>query len=125
MKYANAGLLGLGLLLLGAVLGEVGLHTLGSQISRVGWPGAVAIITVYALGFGADVLSWQVVLRSAAMNTVWLRRLFLIRMVGEAYNNPYAVGVLGRRGRQNLAAETQPRRDLCGLVHIADAFENR
>lgn len=87
MTYVNVVLLALGILLLAAVLNQVDLHVLGAQISRVGGLGFSAIMVVYALGFSADVLSWQVVVRSVSTSGTWFRRLFLIRAIGEAYNN--------------------------------------
>lgn len=87
MKYANLVLFGLGVALLIAVLGEVDIASLVDQIKHVGIIGFFAITLVYAVGFAADVLSWQMVTRPAAANAVWFGRLFIIRALGEVYNN--------------------------------------
>lgn len=87
MKWLRFVYLAGGLALLGVVLRETDLHTLVRDLVRVGWFGIGVILLVYALSFVSDSAGWQLTIPSAPLNLAWLRRLVVVRMVGEALNN--------------------------------------
>lgn len=94
-KFANVIVLTAGLAVLFGVIGTVDLAELWSRISKMGLTGFLIIVLVYAVGFSADVASWQVVLRAARSDATWFRRLFAIRAIGEAYNVITPAGSMG------------------------------
>ena len=76
--------IGLGLLswiLAGADLAAVWLHT-----TSVGVVGISVVLGLYALEFLADVAVWQVTFKTIPFRPLWLKRLYVVRMVGEAFN---------------------------------------
>lgn len=95
IKYAKFSFLLVGLLLLGLILQRTDLAELWSQVARVGAGGMLAVLCVYALYFGADAVSWQLALPSVGMNARWIGRMYVVRMIGEAYNNITPTASLG------------------------------
>jgi len=87
MRYAKLIFLFLGIALLAWVLGQADLKEIWSQVSSISVLGILSMFIVYALYFGADVVSWQYTLQSVDMTARWTGRLFIVRMIGEAYNN--------------------------------------
>ncbi len=87
VRFAKLSFLLLGLVLLGVVLLNTDLGALWQQVERIGLGGMLAVLCVYALYFGADAVSWHIVLPAVAINGRWLARMFAVRMIGEAYNN--------------------------------------
>ena len=87
VRFAKFIFLFIGIALLFVVILETDLDELWIEVSRVGIMGMVAIMLVYILYFGADALSWQVTLPSVGSDHRWVGRLFVVRMIGEAYNN--------------------------------------
>jgi len=87
MRYVKLIFLLLGIALLAWVLGQADLEEIWSQVRSISVLGILSIFVVYALYFGADVVSWQHTLESVDMTARWAGRLFLVRMIGEAYNN--------------------------------------
>lgn len=93
MKLAlRVGFLAIGLLLLAVVLYNTDLGELGRQVVQVGWLGLLVVLVVYFFAFLADSLSWQLTLPSMPMSAKWIRRVFVVRAIGEAFNNitPFA-----------------------------------
>jgi len=86
-KFAKFILLFVGLALFWAVVLEADLDELWAEVSRVGLRGMAVVMFVYAFYFAADAFSWQLTLPSVGCNPCWMGRMFLVRMVGEAYNN--------------------------------------
>ena len=87
VRFAKFIFLFIGIALLFVVILETDLDELWIEVSRVGIMGMVAIMLVYILYFGADALSWQVTLPAVGSDHRWVGRLFVVRMIGEAYNN--------------------------------------
>ena len=81
--------------LLALILLKTDFNLLLTQIASVGVIGVGVILTIYALYFGADSLSWQVTIDKVPMNLRWIGRFYAVRMVGEAYNNITPVASLG------------------------------
>ncbi|MEX2453271.1 MAG: lysylphosphatidylglycerol synthase transmembrane domain-containing protein [Rhodospirillaceae bacterium] len=81
----------LGVALLTVVLLSTDLSEVGTHLSRVGW-GVVLMIAAYQLAFALDSWAWLMTVRSLPGRAIWVWRLWLVRMVGEAVNNatPFA-----------------------------------
>jgi len=95
IRFAKLIFLFIGVALLGVVLLNTDLSELWRQVSAVGVAGMLLVMLVYALYFGADALSWQIVLPAAPLSPRWIGRLFVVRMIGEAYNNITPTASLG------------------------------
>lgn len=95
MRYAKLFFLVLGVGLLVWVLRQASLDEIWLQVSSVSILGLVGVFCVYALYFGADVVSWQVTMDSVEMTGRWASRLFVVRMIGEAYNNITPMASMG------------------------------
>lgn len=95
LKFAKLIFLGTGIALLAVILLNTELGELWQQVSAVGLFGMAAVMLVYALYFGADAISWQIVLPAVPLNLAWIRRIFVVRMIGEAYNNITPTASLG------------------------------
>lgn len=87
VRFAKLMFLLLGVALLGLVLHNTDMPALWQQVERIGLGGMAAVLCVYALYFGADAVSWHVVLPAVDLNGRWAARMFAVRMIGEAYNN--------------------------------------
>lgn len=84
-----------GLALLGIVLLKTDLGDLWRQIAAVGLGGMAAVMLVYACYFGAEVVSWHFALPAVPFTPRWMSRMFVVRMIGEAYNNITPTASLG------------------------------
>lgn len=78
--------LAIGLILLGYVIADAELEQVWRQTLAFGAAGAVLILALYAIEFLVDVGAWLVTFADLPSNRLWLRRLYLVRMVGEAFN---------------------------------------
>jgi len=95
MRHAKLIFLLLGVALLAWVLEQANLDEIWSQVRSISAIGMLSVFCVYALYFGADVVSWQLTLESVEMTTRWAGRLFVVRMIGEAYNNITPMASMG------------------------------
>ncbi|MGR8950260.1 MAG: flippase-like domain-containing protein [Gammaproteobacteria bacterium] len=95
MRFAKLVFFMLGLGLLAYVLSQADLRQIWQQVAGISLFGILAIFTIYALYFAADVISWQFTFETIPMTLHWARRLYLIRMIGEAYNNITPMGSIG------------------------------
>ena len=86
-------LLGAGLLL--AVLSEVDIEAVWMQSRGLGWSGLTLVLFIYLVAFLFDTQSWQLALPAVKLSRIWLRRLFVVRMVGEAFNNVTPMAGMG------------------------------
>ncbi|HSS64942.1 MAG TPA: lysylphosphatidylglycerol synthase transmembrane domain-containing protein [Gammaproteobacteria bacterium] len=78
--------LAMGLTLLGYILSDAELEEVWRQTLAFGFSGISVIIALYAVEFLADVAGWQIAFSTLRFDGAWLRRLYLVRMVGEAFN---------------------------------------
>ena len=85
----------LGLSLAAVVVYQADVATLLSQIAAVGWSTFAAINALFLLYFAADVLNWQAALTMLPRTPRWFCRLWVIRMIGDAYNNVTPTASLG------------------------------
>ena len=87
MKHAKFVFLLAGVFLLFFVLRSVNIDEIFFWIKKLGLKGLSIILSVYALAFLCDTVSWQLTFRSLSARPFWLYRLFLVRLIGEAFNN--------------------------------------
>ena len=85
----------LGVALLALVLGQADLGQLGAHIARAGWGTFALICALFLPYFAADVLNWQAALPGIPRTPRWFARLWLVRMIGDAYNNVTPTAALG------------------------------
>ncbi|TAK99251.1 MAG: hypothetical protein EPO08_16855 [Rhodospirillaceae bacterium] len=84
-----------GLILLGWIAAETDLTAVAHAVLRVGWTGGAAIIVLFAIGFTADVGAWALMFGDMGASWLWMGRLWLVQMVGEAVNVLLPFGSLG------------------------------
>jgi len=95
MKLAKFAFLLLGVALLWLLLRQTDMTPILAASSRVGLSGMAWVLALYAVSFAADVASWQLTFAGMDRGLVWARRLYVIRMIGEAYNNITPMASLG------------------------------
>jgi uncharacterized protein (TIRG00374 family) len=106
MKYLKFLFLGLGFALLGLILRRTDLKEVWHQIALVGWVGMAVVIIFYFLEFLSDVCAWQLTFKSIPMTPKWTSRLFLIYMVGAAFNRVTPLASLGGEGFKAVMLKT-------------------
>ena len=84
-----------GLGLLAAVLYGVDLAAAGAWLARMGVLGVVSVVAVYGLVFTCDAAAWWLILSGGKLEVAWLGRLWLVRLVGEAFNAIIPAASLG------------------------------
>ena len=95
MRYLKLIFLFFGIVLLWWVLEQADLAEIWQQIGAISGVGIISVFVVYSLYFAADVISWQVTMDSVEMTCRWAARLFVVRMIGEAYNNITPMASMG------------------------------
>jgi glycosyltransferase 2 family protein len=106
MKYIKFIFLGLGFALLGLILHQTNLKEVWQQITRIGWLGMAVVIIFYFLEFITDVFTWQLTFKSIPITPRWTARLFLIYMVGAAFNRVTPFASLGGEGFKAVMLKT-------------------
>jgi glycosyltransferase 2 family protein len=95
MKNLKLLFLFLGLILLGFIIREVDLKEVWRHVTEVGWEGMAFVLGFYIFAFVTEVASWQLTFETIPLKPRWLGRLYLIRTVGEAFNNVIPLASLG------------------------------
>jgi uncharacterized protein (TIRG00374 family) len=95
VKYLKILFLLLGLSLLGVVLYQTDLVELWRRVVELGWLGMGAVLGLFFVSFAVDVVAWALAFDSIPMSARWLSRLYLVRMVGEAFNNVTPTASMG------------------------------
>lgn len=98
MKYLKYLFLGLGFALLYLVLRDTNVQEVWHHLTLVGWVGMAVVMIFYFLEFISDVWTWQLTFKSIPMTPQWTFRLFLIYMVGAAFNRVTPFASLGGEG---------------------------
>ena len=98
--------LGLGFALLGLILHRTNLQEVWQQITLVGWVGLAVVIIFYFLEFLSEVYTWQLTFKSIPLTPQWTSRLFLIYMVGAAFNRVTPLASLGGEGFKAVMLKT-------------------
>jgi len=70
----------------------IDLGDVGSLVVEVGAAGIGAAVGIYFLAFLGDSISWLLILTSLPVDLAWMRRTFMIRLAGEAFNNVVPAG---------------------------------
>ena len=77
------------------ILHDSDLAAVGDILARFGGIGIAAILANFSVGFVADVIPWLLMFRTLPANRLWLGRLWLVQMVGEALNVLMPFGSFG------------------------------
>ncbi len=85
----------LGLVLLMFVVRQTDVAQLRAHIETVGWTSFAQICLLFLVYFAADVINWQAALPQVPRTPRWFGRLWLVRMIGDAYNNITPTAALG------------------------------
>ncbi|MBT5051162.1 MAG: flippase-like domain-containing protein [Rhodospirillaceae bacterium] len=85
-------LLGVGLL--GIIVANTNIEEAAHLVVRMEW-GIALVLLIYFATFLGDTASWHITLRSVPLDGGWFYRLWLIRMIGEAFNNTLPAGGVG------------------------------
>jgi uncharacterized protein (TIRG00374 family) len=84
----------LGLTLLGVIISQTDIRGALALVSAVGW-GILVPLLIFLVTFLGDTFCWQVTLRAAPLTATWFARLWVVRMIGEAFNNTLPAGGVG------------------------------
>jgi len=93
MKLARILFLLIGVALFAAIIANTDLHEALSLVGQMSWGGAI-VLALFFISFLGDVFAWQLTL-SASSGMTWYGRLWLVRMVGEAFNYTIPAGGMG------------------------------
>ncbi len=95
MRLVRIGFLALGAALLWAVVAHSDTEQVWAQIRQFGLLSALVVIGIYLVEFSAETGGWLATLVEAPPRAKWFRRLFLVRLVGEAVNDVTPLGSVG------------------------------
>jgi uncharacterized protein (TIRG00374 family) len=95
VKNAKYVFLVLGLLLLAKLLSEADWQQIGLDLAKVGWGGFAIIMGMHVFTFLTDVVGWQLTFTSIPPAPRWTRRLYAIRLAGEAFNHILPAASMG------------------------------
>ena len=84
-----------GLGLLAVILYEVDLSAAGAWLGRMGPLGVASVLAIYMLAFTCDSAAWWLTLAGPRLERLWLGRLWMARLVGEAFNAIIPAASLG------------------------------
>jgi glycosyltransferase 2 family protein len=92
LKYFNLIYLAIGVTFLIVIFDRTDFSAVRSQVIQIGWEGISCVLILYFLAFLTDVISWLCCFQEIPFTWLWLRRLFTIRIIGEAFNRitPFA-----------------------------------
>ncbi len=81
-----------GFALLYFIAQDIDLGDVAGQVSAVGFGGICLVLIIYAFAFLGDSISWLLIMTSLPVSFSWIRRTFVIRLAGEAFNNVVPAG---------------------------------
>ena len=84
-----------GLGLLGVLLAHTDLAALFVELAQVGLAGFLAVVVIHLWSFLFDVVLWQLAFSSPAARLANCGHFYLIRLIGEAYNNALPLASVG------------------------------
>ena len=84
----------LGLGLFGVIIANTDVEDAIGLVLRMEW-GIAVVLAIYLAGFLGDSASWQITLRGVPLTLSWFCRLWIVRMIGEAFNNTLPAGGMG------------------------------
>lgn len=83
-----------GVTLLGVIVANTDIQGAWLLVVQIGW-GVAVLFLIVLVAFLGDTLSWHITLCAVPLNGRWFSRLWLVRMIGEAFNNTLPAGGLG------------------------------
>ncbi len=84
IKYA---FLIFGFFVLALAANEIDLEEVFKKVVTIGWLGFGTVLGLYFIAFLLDTMTWTLAIPSLPLNIKWVHRTFVIRLVGEAFNN--------------------------------------
>lgn len=76
-----------GIALLYLIARDIDIADVAGLVADVGVVGIAIVIFIYFLAFLGDSVSWLLILPSLPVSFAWMRRTFIVRLAGEAFNN--------------------------------------
>ncbi len=95
MRWFTTAALIAGAALFAWLVSRTDLSAVLQSVLQLGWPGAGAVVAVFAGGFAAEIAAWALLFRQRMLSARRLGRLWLVNMVGEAFNVILPFGSLG------------------------------
>lgn len=84
----------IGVALLGVIIANTDIQGAWRLCLQIGW-GVALLLLIFLTTFLGDTFSWHITLRAVPLSGKWFSRLWVIRMIGEAFNNTLPAGGLG------------------------------
>ncbi|MBO6521905.1 MAG: flippase-like domain-containing protein [Rhodospirillales bacterium] len=81
-----------GFTLLYVIMQDIDLGDVAGLVSAVGVGGVCLVVLIYFFAFLGDSISWLLILTSLPVSFSWIRRTFVVRLAGEAFNNVVPAG---------------------------------
>ncbi len=93
MKLVRVLFLLVGVALLAAIISNTDLKEAVGLVGQMSW-GIAVVLGLFFIAFLGDVLVWQFTL-SVSLSTQWFGRLWIVRLIGEAFNYTIPAGGMG------------------------------
>ncbi|MCC6914337.1 MAG: flippase-like domain-containing protein [Rhodospirillaceae bacterium] len=77
------------------ILSHADMASVAGVMGRLGIMGAGAILLTFGVAMASDVIGWALMFRSVPLSGLWTLRLWLVQMVGEAFNLLTPFGAFG------------------------------
>ena len=84
---------GLGMLAL--AINETSVEETILHLTKISWQGILVVLVLYSLAFLIDTITWTITIISLPVNMYSIWKTFLVRIVGEAFNNTIPAGGVG------------------------------
>ena len=85
MRYLKFLYVLIGVALFGAIVAGTDFAEAMARLAQIGW-GMAVVLALYVVTFSIDSLTWLITLRTTPITLQWLRRMWMVRLVGEAFN---------------------------------------
>ncbi|MDA1090848.1 MAG: flippase-like domain-containing protein [Proteobacteria bacterium] len=87
--------LAVGIALLVAVISQVDVAEVATQVARIGPLGLIVILSIHFVAFALDTVAWQLTLVRVPLNMRWAYRTWRLRMVSEVFNTVLPAAGMG------------------------------
>ena len=77
----------MGFIILVLAINEVNFEEVLIKVVTIGWVGFGIVLSLYFCAFLLDTMTWTLTMLSLPLNIKWVYRIFIVRLVGEAFNN--------------------------------------
>ncbi len=85
MRYLKFLFVLIGVALFGVIIAETDLAEAMARLAQIGW-GMAVVLALYLGTFSIDSLTWLITLGTTPITPQWFRRVWKVRLVGEAFN---------------------------------------